>query len=73
MGARSSSLKVTTKDHSEEIADFFATAEEGKVFPSLNIELDFQIKQMINREGGMWKCHLCGKTSYQKGVIRNHT
>ena len=72
-GERSLSPEVRTIDPSEGLDRCFDTTEEEKVFTSLNTELDLQIKQMIIRQEGVWKCKLCGKTSYQKGLIRNHT
>ena len=38
----------------------------------LNTNLDLQIEQMIEKNEGLWKCKVCGKTSRPKNIIKRH-
>ena len=35
-------------------------------------DLNVQIRQMIEKSDGVWKCKICGKTSPQNGAMREH-
>merc|ERR1712096_54239 len=66
-------------DSLEELADTFANSdvalvqtEEDKLVLNTNLDLDLQIEQMIEKNGGLWQCKVCGKTTKQKGDIKNH-
>ena len=40
---------------------------------STNNELDLQINEMIEKNGGVWRCKICGKTTTRHADIRKHT
>ena len=63
-------LEFTDTFEKDEIA--VVNTEEDKVVLNTNIELDLQIEEMIEKNEGMWKCKVCGKTSKSKHVIRCH-
>merc|ERR1712179_879072 len=37
-----------------------------------NIKLNSQIKEMIEKQEGVWKCKVCGKTTPNRHIIKNH-
>merc|ERR1712129_560131 len=37
-----------------------------------DVELDFQIKEIIEKNEGLWRCKLCGKTSTGKSNAQRH-
>jgi hypothetical protein len=39
---------------------------------STNDELDLQIVQMIEKNGGLWQCKVCGKTTKHRSDIKGH-
>ena len=39
---------------------------------NLNLDLDFQIEQIIEKNEGLWRCKVCEKTDKQKSNIRQH-
>jgi len=45
--------------------------EENNVV-SPNDELDLQIEEIIEKNGGQWKCKVCGKITPKKNVIKDH-
>ena len=46
--------------------------EDDKVVLNTNIELNLQIEEMIEKNEGIWKCKVCGKTSKYKNNVRRH-
>ena len=46
----------------------------NRMIPQLNTndEVDFQIEQMIEKDEGLWKCKVCGKTTAEKEHIKYH-
>merc|ERR1719186_254137 len=66
-------------DSLEEMDDTFANSdvalvqtEEDNLVLNTNLELDLQIEQMIEKNGGLWQCKVCGKTAKDKSHIREH-
>ena len=55
-----------TSDHALDKRD------EEDLLLNTNIELDHQIEQMIEKNDGLWKCKVCGKTTKYVHVIKNH-
>ena len=54
----------------EELADSFdtkavssVTMTENNLIMKTNHELDLQLEQMIDKNEGLWKCKVCGKTA----------
>jgi len=47
-------------------------AEEVSLVVSTTHELDLQIEQMIEKNGMLWQCKVCGKTAKQKGDAKKH-
>ena len=39
---------------------------------NINYELDLQIEQMVEKNEGLWKCKVCGRTAKQKSMIKRH-
>ena len=37
-----------------------------------SVELDFQIKEMIEKQEDIWRCKVCGKTTPNRFIIKNH-
>ena len=61
----------------EDITDSFDTSnllktEEGKPVLDTNRKLGLQIERMIEKNEGLWRCKVCGKTSKQKVQTQNH-
>ena len=63
-------LEFTDTFEKDEIA--VVNTEEDKVVLNTNIELDLQIEEMIEKNEGMWKCKVCGKTAKDKGDTKRH-
>jgi hypothetical protein len=40
---------------------------------NINHELDLQIDQMVEKNEGLWKCKVCGRTAKHKSMIKRHT
>merc|ERR1712096_146677 len=38
-----------------------------------NLALDIQIEQMMEKNEGLWKCKVCGKTGKNKAILKIHT
>ena len=64
-------LEFTDTFEKDEIA--VVNTEEDKVVLNTNIELDLQIEEMIEKNEGMWKCKVCGKTTRVKRDLCRHT
>ena len=47
--------------------------EEKNLVLNTNLELDLQIEQMMEKNGHLWQCKVCGKTSRDKTSIKMHT
>merc|ERR1712030_106872 len=62
-------LEFTDTFEEDEIA--VVNTEEDKVVLNTNIELDPQIEEMIEKNEGIWKCKVCGKTA-KKSHIQVH-
>ena len=43
-----------------------------KVVFNADFELDLQIEEMIEKNEGMWKCKVCGRTAKGKQNIKQH-
>ena len=63
----------------EELADTFQigdctldTMEGGNITLNRSEELHLQIKQMVEKSDGRWKCKMCGKTATKKDHIQRH-
>ena len=58
----------------EKLFDDFDIAEmdEGNHQIRTNNELDLQITKMIEKNEGVWRCKICGKTTTQKQKIQKH-
>ena len=63
-------LEFTDTFEKDEIA--VVNTAEDKVVLNGNIELDLQIEEMTEKNEGMWKCKVCGKTSKYKNNVRRH-
>jgi hypothetical protein len=64
-------------DSLEELADSFGTEVDtvldGNNLPlNTNHELDLQVEQMIEKNEGLWKCKVCGKTAARKQHVQRH-
>jgi hypothetical protein len=46
--------------------------DENNLLLNTNHKLDHQIEQMIERNDGLWKCKVCGKTALKKNNIKSH-
>merc|ERR1712086_1161527 len=74
MGAQESIL-----DSSEELADSFNTmrgslvnTDDSKPAMITNHELALQIGGMIEKQEGLWRCKVCGKTATRESQTRRH-
>jgi len=52
--------------------DIAARINEGNQQLRINDELCLQINEMIEKNGGAWRCKICGKTSRDKTDINRH-
>ena len=52
--------------------DTVANVGEGNLELRTTNELDQQINEMIEKNGGVWTCKICGKTATKKQHIQNH-
>ena len=59
-------------------ADIFDTREvalissdEGNSMVNIN-DLDLHLDKMIEKNGGLWECKVCGKTTRKKGDTKKH-
>ena len=66
-------------DSLEELADSFDTTNgtfvsiDGRNLELLTFsEIDLQIEQRIEKNGGLWKCKVCGKTTSDKRHMKEH-
>ena len=64
-------------DSLKELADAFGTVcdtvlDGNTLALNTNKELDLQIEQMTEKNEGLRKCKVCGKTAARKGGIRRH-
>merc|ERR1712179_231012 len=49
-----------------------AEMDKPNVHLRTNDELELQINEIIEKNGSLWRCKICGKETAQKNVIRNH-
>jgi hypothetical protein len=61
------------------LVDTFDTKEFGEIpsddindVESTNDELDLQLDEMFEKNGGLWQCKVCGKTTKHKNLMKNH-
>ena len=45
---------------------------DNDIQKDVNIDLDLQILQLIEKSDGMWKCKICGKTTLKKSNMQGH-
>ena len=61
----------------KEITNCFAnsggTLEESNLLVDANNDIDLQIEQMIEKNGLLWECKVCGKTFVRKNHAKSHT
>ena len=50
-----------------------AKMDEKNLTIRTNTELDLQINEMIEKNEGVWRCKICGKTATTRTNIRTHT
>ena len=50
----------------------FKETNGGKIQINKNNDLELQIMEIIEKSEGVWKCKVCGKTSYKKSHTRRH-
>ena len=58
-----------TADHNKDCA---AKGDEGNIQPISNNELTLQINEMIEKDGDVWICKICGKKTTHSSIIRKH-
>jgi len=52
--------------------DIFDSVKENRLALNTNNQLDLQIEQMIEKNEGLWKCKVCGRTAANKAHTRRH-
>ena len=64
--------RFDSPDSEVDITEPVDTKNEDKIKIKSSGELDVQIQDMMERNEGMWKCRVCGKSAYNKGHIQEH-
>ena len=65
-------IQESMSDSLEELIYDDRVAKEEDKGKNINIKLDFQIYQMIEKNEGLWKCKVCRKTSNKKYIVKQH-
>ena len=70
-GCEGADRKGEVTDLGDGIEDTVAKMDEGNP-QTINNELNLHINEMIEKNEGVWRCKVCGKTASLKRGIRRH-